>query len=407
MAKQIHIRLDDAVYDAIIKYNDETKISMQDAVSTALMQFLSRELREAVPADAGFTFIDLFAGIGGMRIAYEKAGGHCVYSNEWNKYSQQTYFANFGEQPDGDITKVDAESIPDHDILVAGFPCQPFSIAGVSKKQSLGRATGFEDKTQGTLFFDICRILKAKRPKAFMLENVKNLKSHDRGRTFKVITEALEELDYEVFHAVLDGQNYVPQHRERILIVGFDRKRYGRDLGFRFNITPVEPKPVMKDILESVVDEKYTLTDKLWTYLQNYAEKHRAAGNGFGFGIADLNGVSRTLSARYYKDGSEILIEQAGRNPRRLTPRECARLQGFPDSFVIPVSDTQAYKQFGNSVVVPLMTNVAQLIVNKMKELDKEAATLQTQESDISTSDARAIASDGLSVHREQEMVLV
>ena len=240
-----------------------------------------------------------------------------------------------------------------------------------------------------------------------MLENVKNLKSHDRGRTFKVITEALEELDYEVFHAVLDGQNYVPQHRERILIVGFDRKRYGRDLGFRFNITPVEPKPVMRDILESVVDEKYTLTDKLWTYLQNYAEKHRAAGNGFGFGIADLNGVSRTLSARYYKDGSEILIEQAGRNPRRLTPRECARLQGFPDSFVIPVSDTQAYKQFGNSVVVPLMTNVAQLIVNKMKELDKEAATLQTQESNISTPDARAIASDGLSVHREQEMVLV
>ena len=370
MAKQIHIRLDDAVYDAITKYNDDTKISMQDAVSTALMQFLTRELREAMPVNAGFTFIDLFAGIGGMRIAYEKAGGHCVYSNEWNKYSQQTYFANFGEQPDGDITKVDAESIPDHDILVAGFPCQPFSIAGVSKKQSLGRATGFEDKTQGTLFFDICRILKAKRPKAFMLENVKNLKSHDRGRTFKVITEALEELDYEIFHAVLDGQNFVPQHRERILIVGFDRKRYGRDLGFRFNITPVEPKPVMRNILEKDVDDKYTLTDKLWTYLQNYAEKHRAAGNGFGFGIADPDGVARTLSARYYKDGSEILIRQEGRNPRRLTPRECARLQGFPDSFAIPVSDTQAYKQFGNSVVVPLMSNVAQLVVEKMKELD-------------------------------------
>lgn len=370
MAKQIHIRLDDAVYDAITKYNDETQISMQDAVSTALMQFLTRELRESVPENAGFTFIDLFAGIGGMRIAYEKAGGHCVYSNEWNKYSQQTYFANFGEQPDGDITKVNAETIPDHDILVAGFPCQPFSIAGVSKKQSLGRATGFEDKTQGTLFFDICRILKAKRPKAFMLENVKNLKSHDRGRTFKVITEALEELDYEVFHAVLDGQNFVPQHRERILIVGFDRKRYGRDLGFRFNITPVEPKPVMKDILETTVDDKYTLTDKLWLYLQNYAAKHRAAGNGFGFGIADPNGVARTLSARYYKDGSEILIEQYNKNPRRLTPRECARLQGFPDDFIIPVSDTQAYKQFGNSVVVPLMANVAQLVVTKMKELD-------------------------------------
>ncbi len=374
MAKQIHIRLDDAVYDAISKYNDDTKISMQDVVSTALMQFLTREMREDVPETAAFTFIDLFAGIGGMRIAYEKAGGHCVYSNEWNKYSQQTYFANFGEQPDGDITKVGAETIPDHDILVAGFPCQPFSIAGVSKKQSLGRATGFEDKTQGTLFFDICRILKAKRPKAFMLENVKNLKSHDRGRTFKVITEALEELDYEVFHAVLDGQNYVPQHRERILIVGFDRKRYGRDLGFRFNITPVEPKPVMRDILETDVSTKYTLTDKLWTYLQNYAAKHKAAGNGFGFGVADPDGVARTLSARYYKDGSEILIAQEGKNPRRLTPRECARLQGFPDDFVIPVSDTQAYKQFGNSVVVPLMTNVAQLVVTKLKELDEEIA---------------------------------
>lgn len=378
MAKQIHIRLDDAAYEAITKYNEEYNITMQDAVSTAIMQFLTRTMRETVPDTAAFTFVDLFAGIGGMRIAYEKAGGHCVYSNEWNKYSQQTYFANFGEQPDGDITKVDARTIPDHDILVAGFPCQPFSIAGVSKKQSMGRATGFEDKTQGTLFFDICRILKEKRPKAFMLENVKNLKSHDRGRTFKVITEALEELDYEIYHEVLDGQNYVPQHRERILIVGFDRKRYGRDLGFRFNITPVEPKPVMKDILESGVDEKYTLTDKLWIYLQNYAAKHRAAGNGFGYGLADPEGVSRTLSARYYKDGSEILIKQEGKNPRRLTPRECARLQGFPDSFIIPVSDTQAYKQFGNSVVVPLMANVAQLVVNKMKELDDKMGTISS-----------------------------
>lgn len=374
MAKQIHVRLDDAVYDAISRYNIDTSISMQDAVSTAIMQFLTREMRDSVPDEAAFTFIDLFAGIGGMRIAFEQAGGHCVYSNEWNKYSQQTYFANFGEQPDGDITKVEENSIPDHDILVAGFPCQPFSIAGVSKKQSLGRATGFEDKTQGTLFFDICRILKAKRPRAFMLENVKNLKSHDRGRTFKVITEALEELDYEVFHSVLDGQNYVPQHRERILIVGFDRKRYGGNIDFTFDITPVEPKPVIKDILETDVDEKYTLTDKLWAYLQNYATKHRAAGNGFGYGIADPDSVSRTLSARYYKDGSEILIEQDGKNPRRLTPRECARLQGFPDSFVISVSDTQAYKQFGNSVVIPLMADVAQLIAEKLKELDLRAA---------------------------------
>lgn len=384
MAKQVHIRLDDILYEALTKYTSENKLSMQDSISSAVIQFLNKQTNVSVPETADFTFIDLFAGIGGMRIAYEKAGGHCVYSNEWNKYSQQTYFTNFGEQPDGDITKVSADIIPDHDILVAGFPCQPFSIAGVSKKQSLGRATGFEDKTQGTLFFDICRILKAKRPKAFMLENVKNLKSHDRGRTFKVITEALEELDYEVFHTVLDGQNYVPQHRERILIVGFDRKRYGRNPDFRFDITSVEPKPVMKDILETDVDDKYTLTDKLWTYLQNYAAKHRAAGNGFGYGIADPEGISRTLSARYYKDGSEILIAQDGMNPRRLTPRECARLQGFPDDFIIPVSDTQAYKQFGNSVVVPLITNIAQLVAAKMKELDAEALKKQqSQKSQI------------------------
>lgn len=207
-----------------------------------------------------------------------------------------------------------------------------------------------------------------------MLENVKNLKSHDHGRTFKVITESLDELDYEVFAAVLDGQNYVPQHRERILIVGFDRKRYGRNIKFEFNINPVNPKPVMKDILEPEVADKYTLSDKLWQYLQNYALKHRAAGNGFGFGIASPDGISRTLSARYYKDGSEILIEQPGKNPRRLTPRECARLQGFPDSFKIVVSDTQAYRQFGNSVVVPLMTDVAGLVVAKMKALEEGLA---------------------------------
>ena len=312
-----------------------------------------------------FTFIDLFAGIGGMRIAYEQSGGRCVYSSEWNKFSQKTYEANFGEIPDGDITKVNAEDIPDHDILVAGFPCQPFSIAGVSKKNSLGRATGFEDKTQGTLFFDVCRILKAKRPKAFMLENVKNLKSHDHGRTFQIILE----LDYQVFYEILDGQNFVPQHRERIIIIGFDRKRYGADIPFEFNITPVEPKPVLKDILEENVDSKYTLTDHLWEYLQNYAAKHKAAGNGFGYGMAPLDGVSRTLSARYYKDGSEVLIAQEGKNPRRLTPRECARLQGFPDSFVIPVSDLQAYKQFGNSVVVPLMKNLAELVTDTLSTL--------------------------------------
>ena len=370
MSKQIHIRLEDNEYGALTEHTDKSGLSVQDFVSDAIIQQLSRQNAEKKNGNASFNFIDLFAGIGGMRIAFECAGGRCVYSSEWNKYSQKTYFANFGEKPDGDITKVEANNIPDHDILVAGFPCQPFSIAGVSKKNSLGRATGFEDKTQGTLFFDVCRILKAKRPKAFMLENVKNLCSHDHGRTFQIIRDSLDELDYQVFFDILDGQNFVPQHRERILIVGFDRKRYGINFDFDFNITPTVPKPVIRDILENKVDSKYTLSDNLWNYLRNYAAKHKAAGNGFGYGIAPLDGISRTLSARYYKDGSEILIEQKKKNPRRLTPRECARLQGFPDTFEIVVSDTQAYKQFGNSVVVPLMTNVAKLIVSKLAELE-------------------------------------
>lgn len=317
-----------------------------------------------------YKFIDLFAGIGGFRIAFENNGAVCVYSNEWNEYCKKTYSANFGDIPEGDITKVDASSIPDHDILVGGFPCQPFSIAGVSKKNSLGRATGFEDKTQGTLFFDVCRIIKEKRPKAFLLENVKNLTSHDGGKTFKVIQEALEELDYQIFYKVLDGQILVPQHRERIVIVGFDRKRYKDKIKFEFDITGKEPKPVLKDILETNVSEKYTLSDKLWSYLQAYAEKHKQAGNGFGFGLASPDGIARTLSARYYKDGSEILIPQDGKNPRRLTPRECARLQGFPDSYKIVVSDTQAYKQFGNSVVVPLMSEVAGLLIKELDALE-------------------------------------
>lgn len=319
------------------------------------------------------TFIDLFAGIGGLRLAWERTGAMCVYSSEWNKFAQVTYEANFGDRPEGDITQVDEADIPDCDVLVAGFPCQPFSIAGVSKKNSLGRATGFEDKTQGTLFFDVCRILAEKRPKAFMLENVKNLVSHDKGNTFRVICDSLDELDYEVFWTVLDGQTRVPQHRERIVLVGFDRRRYGSDVEFEFDIKPLDRKPTFGEILENDVPEKYTLSDKLWGYLQAYAAKHKAAGNGFGYGLAPLDGVSRTLSARYYKDGSEILIAQDGKNPRRLTPRECARLQGFPDDFEIPVSDTQAYRQFGNSVVVPLMADVAQLVADKIAELDSEA----------------------------------
>lgn len=375
--KQIHLRVDDDMYEKLTTYSEENERSLQDCVREAVAYYMSDTYKkrqisfEDLIAVEKFRFIDLFAGIGGMRLAFEKAGGRCVYSSEWNKYSQKTYFANFGDQPDGDITKVKASDIPDHDILVAGFPCQPFSIAGVSKKNSLGRATGFQDKTQGTLFFDVCRILQEKRPKAFMLENVKNLCSHDKGRTFRIIRESLDELDYEIFYSVLDGQNYVPQHRERIIIVGFDRERYGSNIGFEFDLHPVMPKPVMRNILDNQVEDKYTLSDKLWTYLQNYANKHKAAGNGFGFGIAEPNGVSRTLSARYYKDGSEILIAQPGKNPRRLTPRECARLQGFPESFKIPVSDTQAYQQFGNSVVVPLMVDVAGLIVEKLEQLDE------------------------------------
>lgn len=372
MSKQVHIRVEDEIYDALAGYSLDKGQSIQDSISGAIKKMLVSAKDMPSPETGQYTFIDLFAGIGGMHIAYESAGARCVYANEWNKYSQQTYYANFGIQPDNDITKVNAENIPDHDILVAGFPCQPFSIAGVSKKQSLGRATGFEDKTQGTLFFDVCRILKAKRPKAFMLENVKNLCSHDHGRTFQVIQESLAELNYKVFFQILDGKMYVPQHRERIVIVGFDMDRYGSEIDFHFDLIPKNKQPVMRDILENNPDNKYTLSDKLWSYLQNYAAKHKAAGNGFGYGIAPLDGISRTLSARYYKDGSEILIAQEGKNPRRLTPRECARLQGFPDTFKIPVSDTQAYKQFGNSVVVPLMTEVAKLVVSKLQELDKQ-----------------------------------
>lgn len=325
------------------------------------------------PNNARFTFIDLFAGIGGMHLGFGQAGGACVYSSEWDKYCQTQYRHNFGIQPDGDITQVTASTIPDHDILVAGFPCQPFSIAGVSKKKSLGRETGFMDKAQGTLFFDVARIIKEKRPRAFMLENVKNLKNHDKGNTWKVIEGTLRDLDYEVFSEVIDGKGLVPQHRERIFIVGFDKKRYGDLIDFSFNIERPCEQPTLKDILEVEGTEGYTLSDKLWSYLQNYAEKHRAKGNGFGFGMPDLNGTTRTLSARYYKDGSEILIRQEGQNPRKLTPRECARLQGYPEQYRIVVSDTQAYKQFGNSVVVPLIAQIANLIAGKIETLEAVA----------------------------------
>lgn len=312
-----------------------------------------------------FSFIDLFAGMGGFRIAMQTQGGKCVFSSEWNEFAKKTYLANFGEVPFGDITKERTKSfIPEKfDILCAGFPCQPFSIAGVSKKNSLGRATGFKDKTQGTLFFDVADIINRHRPKAFFLENVKNLTSHDKGNTFRVIKETLEELNYSIHYQVMDGQTYVPQHRERIMIVGFDKNVFKGKEKFVFPEQHPATRAV-KEILDPNIEDKYTLSDKLWTYLQNYAEKHKAKGNGFGYGLVDLNGITRTLSARYYKDGSEILIPQTGdRNPRRLSPRECARLMGYPDEYILSaVSDVQAYRQCGNSVVVPLITAVSEQI---------------------------------------------
>lgn len=348
-------------------------------------------LREALAPkrDSGggdFTFIDLFAGIGGIRAGFEEVGGRCIYTSEWNKWAVKTYTANFGEgHPiNGDITRVlrPAEEIPPHDVLLAGFPCQPFSIAGVSKKNSLGRPHGFECLTQGTLFYDVARIIAAHRPVAFLLENVKNLLSHDKGKTFQTIKYVLEgELKYKVQFKVIDGRYWTPQHRERVVIVGF---REQTDFSFdALQLPAVGPR--LREILhredgtEPIVEhdgerfvttkgkiqQKYVLSQKLWDYLQRYAEKHRQKGNGFGFGLVTADDVSRTLSARYYKDGSEILVACGkGRRPRRLTPRECARLMGYPDSFVIPlsVSDTQAYRQFGNSVVVPVMRDVARLM---------------------------------------------
>lgn len=321
------------------------------------------------PKEPKFTFIDLFAGMGGFRLAMQAQGGKCVFSSEWNKYAQKTYLANFGEMPFGDITKEMTKSyIPKNfDVLCAGFPCQPFSIAGVSKKKSLGMETGFKDKTQGTLFFDVADIISRHRPKAFFLENVKNLMSHDKGNTFKVIKGTLEELRYSLHYLVMDGQTYVPQHRERIMIVGFDQDVFHGKEQFVFPEQKQSTRSI-KEILDPDIDEKYTLSDKLWSYLQNYAEKHRAKGNGFGFGMVDLNGISRTLSARYYKDGSEILIPQTGgKNPRRLSPRECARLMGYPDEYRLnQVSDVQAYRQCGNSVVVPLITAISEQLVKTM-----------------------------------------
>ncbi|QXL84418.1 DNA (cytosine-5-)-methyltransferase [Comamonas sp. NLF-1-9] len=344
----------------------------------------------APSSSEAFTFIDLFAGIGGIRRGFEVHGGRCVFTSEWNTWATKTYLANYPQSTHafaGDITAVDAQDIPDHDVLLAGFPCQPFSIAGVSKKNALGRAHGFADETQGTLFFDVARIIAAKRPRAFLLENVKNLVSHDKGNTFRVICKTLkDQLGYHIHWKVVDGQHFVPQHRQRILIVGF---REPTDFSWNDLCLP-SPGPLLASILHpedgteapeppytegyrGKVNTKYTLTAHLWQYLQDYAAKHKAAGNGFGYGLVNGGSVTRTLSARYYKDGSEILVSQGkAKRPRRLTPRECARLMGFPDSFQIPVSDTQAYKQFGNSVIVPVMTEMARIIAPRVMAMIRD-----------------------------------
>jgi DNA (cytosine-5)-methyltransferase 1 len=337
------------------------------------------------PESRRFTFVDLFAGIGGFRRGFEKVGGRCVFTSEWDKYAQITYRANFGDhEVHGDITKLCADEIPDHDVLLAGFPCQPFSIAGVSKKNALGRKHGFDCETQGTLFFDIERIILAKQPKAFVLENVKNLASHDGGRTFEVIRWTLErKLGYRLSVRVIDARRFVPQHRERVFIVGI-RPDLGREFDWAHVVLPkVEEGPILASILhpedgsepvedrfvapDGRVHSKYVLTPHLWEYLQGYAAKHLARGNGFGFGIVGPGDIARTLSARYFKDGSEILVRRADGPPRRLTPRECARLMGFDQPgrplFRIPVSDTQSYRQFGNAVAVPVVEAVGRALV--------------------------------------------
>ena len=326
----------------------------------------------------GFRFVDLFAGIGGLRRPFEEIGGRCVFTSEWDRFCRETYTANFPEPADsdhefvGDIRpySADPESVPAHDVLLAGFPCQPFSIAGVSKKNALGRPHGFLCDTQGTLFYDLAKIIAHRQPPVILLENVKYLQRHDGGRTFATILHVLEdELGYTVYTRTVDSSPWVPQKRERIFIVGFRQ-----ETKFKFDDLPVPEGsgPKLGTILDQEVDAKYTLTEHMWQYLQDYKEKHRRAGNGFGYSLFGVGDVARTLSARYYKDGSEILIRQDGKRPRRLTPRECARLMGFDKpgeaEFRIPVSDTQAYRQFGNAVVVPVVRAVAQLLKPQIAE---------------------------------------
>lgn len=351
--------------DRTLRRWENGESSPSPLVYKAIMSFAADTPYAKEVDDAEFTFIDLFAGIGGIRIPFQELGGKCVFTSEWDKFAQKTYHVNFGDMPNGDITKINNEEIPDFDVLLGGFPCQPFSQAGLKK--------GFSD-TRGTLFFEIERIIKAKRPKAFLLENVKQLRGHDRGRTLKVILEHLDALDYQVTYDVLRAADFgVPQNRERIYIVGFDRRYYGLDDKYKFPFPePTHQKTRLGDILEDNVDEKYTISQKLYEgHIRRKAE-HQKKGNGFGFSLFNADSeYTNTISARYYKDGSEILIDQGPDiPPRKLTPRECARLQGFPESFIIPVSDTQAYKQFGNSVAVPVIRAIAKSIREEMKRMD-------------------------------------
>ena len=319
------------------------------------------------PEHPAFRFIDLFAGIGGIRLGLQQAGGECVYSVEIDKFARRTYIRNFGSCEADDIRDVPAAALPPYDLLAAGFPCQPFSLAGVSKKNSLGRAHGFDDEKSGNLFFEIERLLRdGPKPRVVFLENVRNLRSHDKGRTIAEIRRRLDALGYELNDRIIDARSWVPQHRERIFIIGFLREAYGgRRFDFPESIEGNDPK--LGTILETDVDDRYVLTENLWTYLQEYRAKHAAKGNGFGFGLVGPEDTTRTLSARYHKDGSEILVETDGDRPRRLTPRECARLMGFPDAFDISVSDTQAYRQFGNAVVVPVIRFLGEEIVRQAR----------------------------------------
>ena len=351
--------------EQLIRSWENGEAQPDEEVMAKISSFGDNALYKTQPDDPEFRFIDLFAGIGGIRIPFQELGGKCVFSSEWDKFSQKTYHANFGEVPAGDITKISTDDIPDFDILLGGFPCQPFSQAGLHK--------GFED-TRGTLFFEIERILNEKRPKAFLLENVKQLKGHDKGRTFRVIMQHLKALNYHAEAKILKAADFgVPQIRERIYIIGFDKEHF--DIPDDYHFPFPEPTGIQTrvgDILEQSVDKKYTISDKLWEGHQRRKKENRLKGKGFGYSLFNEESpYTSTISARYYKDGSEILIEQKDSNPRKLTPRECARLQGFPEDFIIPVSDAQAYKQFGNSVAVPVVRAIASIIRQEMKSMEK------------------------------------